>query len=167
MDLPAPWEAILTAKEALKQDIVGRICCFSPCFEQVAKTCQALKEHGFQGKFIIKGVIYNFNSLIIILDIRMVETLQKPYEVDHYTKSLPLPLLTIEENKAESALNQEASQPINETQKEHENAPVKKRKINQFESISAASPFLTSKPCAEVRGHTSYLTFATLFPKIN
>lgn len=47
LDLPAPWEAIPFAKTALKGDKLTRICCFSPCIEQVQKTCAALRENGF------------------------------------------------------------------------------------------------------------------------
>lgn len=47
LDLPAPWEAIRHATQALRRDTVTRICCFSPCIEQVLKTVTALSEHGF------------------------------------------------------------------------------------------------------------------------
>lgn len=47
LDLPAPWEAIGHATQALRRDTVTRICCFSPCIEQVLKTVTALNEHGF------------------------------------------------------------------------------------------------------------------------
>lgn len=47
LDLPAPWEAIEKAKEALGRDRMTRICCFSPCIEQVTKTVTALQSAGF------------------------------------------------------------------------------------------------------------------------
>ncbi|CAG8441909.1 3286_t:CDS:2 [Rhizophagus irregularis] len=47
LDLPAPWEAISAAKEAFKQNRIGKICCFSPCIEQVQRTCASLNENGF------------------------------------------------------------------------------------------------------------------------
>ncbi|RKP07253.1 tRNA methyltransferase complex GCD14 subunit-domain-containing protein, partial [Thamnocephalis sphaerospora] len=58
LDLPAPWEAIASAKRAFKQNRMGRICCFSPCIEQVQRTCDVLREQGFR-------------------DVRMFECLQR------------------------------------------------------------------------------------------
>jgi tRNA methyltransferase complex GCD14 subunit len=69
LDLPAPWDAVEYAKLALRvrllvptlpvisypdhskqKDRVTRICCFSPCMEQVLRTVSALNEAGFTGK---------------------------------------------------------------------------------------------------------------------
>ncbi|RVE53392.1 hypothetical protein evm_001962 [Chilo suppressalis] len=47
LDLPSPWAGIPHAVAALK-DEGGRFCSFSPCIEQVQRTCIALEEHGFQ-----------------------------------------------------------------------------------------------------------------------
>ncbi|KAH9979940.1 tRNA methyltransferase complex GCD14 subunit-domain-containing protein [Lactifluus volemus] len=63
LDLPAPWEAVEHAKAALRKDRLTRICCFSPCIEQVLRTVSALNEAGFT-------------------DITMYETLLRPHEVN-------------------------------------------------------------------------------------
>jgi tRNA (adenine57-N1/adenine58-N1)-methyltransferase len=49
LDLPNPWDALESAKQAFSKDRIGRICCFSPCIEQVQRTCAGLKEMGFTG----------------------------------------------------------------------------------------------------------------------
>ncbi|KAJ3759170.1 tRNA methyltransferase complex GCD14 subunit [Lentinula raphanica] len=69
LDLPAPWDAIEHAKKALRKDQISRICCFSPCMEQVLRTVSALNEAGFT-------------------DITMFETLLRPYDIQQTT---PLP----------------------------------------------------------------------------
>lgn len=51
LDLPAPWEAIASAKKALDPRKMGRICCFSPCIEQVQRTRQVLNQEGFTGEW--------------------------------------------------------------------------------------------------------------------
>jgi tRNA (adenine57-N1/adenine58-N1)-methyltransferase len=70
LDLPAPWDAVEHAKKALRvriariyslkklslsevspqKDRISRICCFSPCMEQVLRTFAALNDAGFTGE---------------------------------------------------------------------------------------------------------------------
>ncbi|KAI9263149.1 1-methyladenosine methyltransferase catalytic subunit Gcd14 [Phascolomyces articulosus] len=47
LDLPAPWEAIASAKASFLKHRTGKICTFSPCIEQVARSVEALNENGF------------------------------------------------------------------------------------------------------------------------
>lgn len=46
LDIPSPWDAVGHAKAAIKRQ-GGRICSFSPCIEQVQKTCATFTDHGF------------------------------------------------------------------------------------------------------------------------
>ncbi|KAK4417787.1 tRNA (adenine(58)-N(1))-methyltransferase catalytic subunit TRMT61A [Sesamum alatum] len=59
LDLPQPWLAIPSASKVLQQD--GVLCSFSPCIEQVQRSCETLKS--------------NFT------DIRTFEVLLHAYEV--------------------------------------------------------------------------------------
>ncbi|OWB77637.1 hypothetical protein B5S32_g1811 [[Candida] boidinii] len=47
LDLPSPQEAIPHLDKVIAKDRVVGICCFSPCFEQVVKTVEALKNNGW------------------------------------------------------------------------------------------------------------------------
>ena len=47
LDLPAPWEAIPHLPSVFTRNRVARVCCFSPCIEQVLATHSALRKHGF------------------------------------------------------------------------------------------------------------------------
>lgn len=95
LDLPAPWEAIEHAKSALRKDRLTRICCFSPCIEQVLRTVSTLNDAGFT-------------------DITMYETLLRPHEV---TQAPPLPridavaekLKRLERNREDKRLRQIAA----------------------------------------------------------
>lgn len=47
LDLPSPWTAIPHLKDVVAEDRRVGICCFSPCIEQVDKTIGALEENGW------------------------------------------------------------------------------------------------------------------------
>lgn len=47
LDLPAPWEAIPHLDAVITKTERAGICCFSPCIEQVDKTIEALENQGW------------------------------------------------------------------------------------------------------------------------
>ncbi|KAK1791609.1 hypothetical protein P4O66_013606 [Electrophorus voltai] len=81
LDIPSPWEAITHAKRAFKRK-GGRLCSFSPCIEQVQRTCEVLLDQGFQ-------------------EIHTLEVLQRMHDVRSVT--LPLPDFGSEEGGLDSA----------------------------------------------------------------
>jgi tRNA (adenine57-N1/adenine58-N1)-methyltransferase len=48
LDLPSPWAAIPRLKSVVTNDRAVSICCFSPCMEQVVRTVETLRKEGFQ-----------------------------------------------------------------------------------------------------------------------
>ncbi|CAD7960811.1 unnamed protein product [Amoebophrya sp. A25] len=73
LDLPQPWEAVDNVKEVLREN--GKLCVFSPCVEQVARTCELLRNSGFA-------------------DVRTFESLCKGWGVSkkHPGQSMQLPM---------------------------------------------------------------------------
>ncbi|KAJ2362861.1 tRNA (adenine-N(1)-)-methyltransferase catalytic subunit trm61 [Coemansia sp. RSA 2610] len=130
LDLPAPWDAVGAAKQALRKDTIGRICCFSPCIEQVQRTALALNEHGFA-------------------EIRMFECLAKDYEFR------TVPLLDIDQAIQGKKGNFKSAKSDKKRKLETDDKPG--------ESEDPAT-MIATKPMDQVRGHTSYLTFAILAP---
>ncbi|KAG6919263.1 hypothetical protein DXG01_008059 [Tephrocybe rancida] len=202
LDLPAPWEAVEHAKQALRKDRTTRICCFSPCMEQVLRTVNALNDAGFT-------------------EITMYETLLRPVDVSHVPVLQPIgdiseKLKQAERKREDKRLQQIAAgkQTVSKRKREdgtpvkdhleqasdadivagerkrlktdEDAAPVIPEPLQEMEldpleetedggvasaltpsgppvQISAAKISL-SKVMSEVRGHTSYLTFALLQP---
>ncbi|CAO3699289.1 unnamed protein product [Rhizopus stolonifer] len=139
LDLPAPWEAVASAKEAFKQDRTGKICGFSPCIEQVAKTVLALEECGF-------------------VDITMYECLIKEHGVVPVQKVSFRDVIL--DSKARKAEGKPSSEPMAVKRKLGRDEPVPSAE----EVENSVSLMLTSRTPGETRGHTSYLTFATFLP---
>ncbi|KAL4073304.1 tRNA methyltransferase complex GCD14 subunit-domain-containing protein [Scleroderma yunnanense] len=169
LDLPAPWDAVLHAKKALRKDRPTRICCFSPCMEQVMRAVNALNEAGFT-------------------DITMYETLLRPHEVHQLPTPLPLShvidkLKEMEKYREEKRLRQIANNKRRREEDSDLSEPDKRVRTTEpnatQDESSLQTPLISdprakveveeqsvnlSKVCHEVRGHTSYLTFARLVP---
>ncbi|KAG6336888.1 hypothetical protein ID866_2214, partial [Astraeus odoratus] len=175
LDLPAPWEAVGHAKKALRKDRPSRICCFSPCMEQVMRAVSALNEAGFT-------------------DIAMYETLLRPHEVQQSRAPLPLShivdkLKQMERYREEKRLRQISNSKRKRDEDSDFSEPEKRVRTEEQTSTlhesGTSTPLTTlplpasaedddneeteatvnlSKVCHEVRGHTSYLTFARLVP---
>jgi tRNA (adenine57-N1/adenine58-N1)-methyltransferase len=75
LDLPEPWLAIDHAKAVLKNG--KKLCAYSPCIEQVIKTCAQLRSSGFNSIYMIEVrgkpydgryyLIYNYLIYYIII----------------------------------------------------------------------------------------------------
>ncbi|KZO97016.1 tRNA methyltransferase complex subunit Cpd1 [Calocera viscosa TUFC12733] len=164
LDLPAPWDAIPHVRTALKKDRAARICCFSPCMEQVLRTVAALNESTFS-------------------DVTMYETLLRPSEVQ------PISLQSVD-TVADKLKIGEVQKEARRLRQIEASVGGQKRKLEELDSAADSAdsndgttiqqqdpkhngPALSkttidtaivSKAPQEVRGHTSYLTFATLLP---
>ncbi|KAF9013152.1 1-methyladenosine methyltransferase catalytic subunit Gcd14 [Cyathus striatus] len=188
LDLPAPWDAVDHAKKALRKDRITRICCFSPCMEQVLRTVSTLNDAGFT-------------------EITMYETLLRPHEITSVPPPLPVSqistklkaaerrredkrLIQIAANKARSAAagnnaakrkrepsEEDTGKRVKIVSKEEEETIVKAQDVEETDPIDAGEDeeleqqhseeeknISVSRALPEVRGHTSYLTFACLVP---
>lgn len=82
LDVPEPWLALHHVKRVLR---AGRnLCCYSPCIEQVMKTCEKMRELGFHS-------------------IRMMEVRQRPFDARVFQMETLDVGLGSEENERENA----------------------------------------------------------------
>ncbi|KAG5638733.1 hypothetical protein H0H81_010543 [Sphagnurus paluster] len=214
LDLPAPWEAVEHAKQALRKDRTTRICCFSPCMEQVLRTVNALNDAGFTDLTTTQ------------IEITMYETLVRPIDVSHTPALTPVGEITeklkLAERKREDkrlkqiaagrqnisaskrkrddgspAQDQEqlehlhtaegataapaagGSKRIRTSEEDHDDDTRAEPAVLEMDLDTDLFPpapsgpsripislekISVSKVMSEVRGHTSYLTFASLQP---
>ena len=54
-DLPQPWDAVRKSAHLLRPG--GRLCCFSPCIEQVSRTLDVMREVGYTGIEVIEAIV--------------------------------------------------------------------------------------------------------------
>ncbi|XP_033127816.1 tRNA (adenine(58)-N(1))-methyltransferase catalytic subunit TRMT61A-like [Anneissia japonica] len=168
LDLPSPWSAICHAKAALKAG-GGRICSFSPCIEQVQKTCLELTAQGFE-------------------EVSTLECILRTYDVR--TISLPVPKLGFESptgtqaeksntktDKDEQVIGNDDNDDSSKVKEEVTDTNGSKGKGRKRERLdynpkekgpkgqsNCVVMKCTTQP-KEMPGHTGYLTFATLFKK--
>jgi tRNA (adenine57-N1/adenine58-N1)-methyltransferase len=131
LDLPHPWSCISFAKKSLRSG--GRLCCFSPCIEQVQKTHTSLRENLF-------------------LDLTTCECLLRPVDT---VKSITLKQLNVgtdvkQELPVPSVTDMDASDDTDEYSSS--SSSVKKE---------ISSDYIVSFPNTSAAGHTGFLTFAT------
>jgi tRNA (adenine57-N1/adenine58-N1)-methyltransferase len=130
----------------------GRLCTFSPCIEQVQRTCQRLRTNGFE-------------------EINTVECLRRTHEFRYQHRSKIR--FTADENKEEindtKSIKPEPTGNEEEEEEEEEKeiqtnkkiktdieSPTTKRQVRETEStLTAVGPLV-------MPGHTGYLTFAYL-----
>ncbi|CEL52114.1 tRNA (adenine(58)-N(1))-methyltransferase catalytic subunit TRM61 OS=Cryptococcus neoformans var, neoformans serotype D (strain B-3501A) GN=TRM61 PE=3 SV=1 [Rhizoctonia solani AG-1 IB] len=195
LDLPAPWEAIGSAKQALRKDRIGRICCFSPCMEQVLRTVSALNELGFTGVTMYETLtkphdicsapmqtIEDAASRLRDIETRKEQRRLKQIEAagrDKKRKRIDRSEGEQDDDHSKRAKVESRTQPAEELLREQAELelsgppsdslpPTQVKRDSRANTTSSKAlegeRYIVSKPFGEVRGHTSYLTFAMLVP---
>ncbi|KAL4439439.1 hypothetical protein ABPG77_008768 [Micractinium sp. CCAP 211/92] len=173
LDLPKPYKVVPSAARCVRPD--GMFCSFSPCIEQVQRTCEALNAHGFR-------------------DIRTMEVLLRSHEVSRAQLQTDMEAAPAAPTSKRQARQQQqgrgAKRPRTEGGGEGEaagpageagaGAPAAAEGAGSDEAPAAAAAGgealeavapadgqqkqqtrqVVSKPVPFGRGHTGYLTFA-------
>ncbi|CAI5710822.1 unnamed protein product [Hyaloperonospora brassicae] len=146
LDLPCPWIAVGHATKMLKQG--GFFASYSPCIEQVQKTCDALRSANFEL-------------------IRTIETRLVPYN----SRRIDLPVPDFGFGKKVKAVNGDAAAEGLKREVDEDDGQVEKGTKGQTKVADRKRKYvpggvgehIVAKKDDEIRGHTAYLTFATKF----
>lgn len=161
LDLPKPWEAIRSAKRALKVQ-GGRLCSFSPCIEQVQRTCETLTMEGFTDLSTMECLVRNFDVRTMNLpfaDLGQSEVDSGATEPAKKQACLSGTDVPMSEVSVSITISEEISDG---------DAESKKNTRHGFDLIGKKDGknffFKTGTPAVQMPGHTGFLTFATLYP---
>lgn len=165
LDLPVPWDAIPSAKKALKKQ-GGRICSFSPCIEQVQKSCACFAELGFEEISTKECLVRNF-------DVRTINLPNPEFFSRDKTKSQPQKKGSRFDRDDMDAYSEETAEnsaqcDIVESNDTKENKTSEVLDTPAWDYIgrktAANFSFKAGISLGRMPGHTGYLTFATLYP---
>lgn len=166
LDLPSPWTAIPHIDKVATKESQTRICCFSPCIEQVDKTIRALQENNWTCIETVEVAGRRWEARKeMVRDIGQVITRLRDIQA---RKSQGI------EARRMAVLKDEQTDTIDEQ-------PVDSEPAKKFQNIGKGfNPFgkgqrikegdknyswmNVSKIESEVKSHTSYLTFACKIP---
>lgn len=162
LDLPKPWEALPHAVSAIKT-VGGRICSFSPCIEQVCRTCETLSDMGLREITTLECLSREFQmkytTLSVIPDGKEVESEQAENSKDDVKiKKIKLDDQSTESVEKSSEMSIEESPPENVAETSNASGSSKLPKKPKEVKFMSAITFL------KMPGHTGYLTFATVPP---
>jgi tRNA (adenine57-N1/adenine58-N1)-methyltransferase len=138
LDLPGPYKCVESSAKCLKKD--GVLCSFSPCVEQVQRTCAEMQRFGF-------------------VDIKTVEMLGREFDVNERK------FFTDIEEASTGKFSRVVSE--RDTKRVREETKKAKKILNnkgEEESIDLVSLRVSAAPRFQGQTHTGYLTFARLAP---
>lgn len=172
LDLPSPWKALQSAKNALKKE-GGRICSFSPCIEQVQKTSLELAQLGFTNIFTVE-------SLRRVLSVKKYDLQDFNFDMDWKRPKEKDNEEVKQDTEETDVKKEEEGEELKRKQQPDDNKKPKNKKSknndqseneedseseNDVENQGSTQAQYTAKPINIQPGHTGFLTFATLLHK--
>lgn len=149
LDLPAPWTAIPLLSNVVDRSGQVRICCFSPCIEQVIKSVFALRAAGFRHIEMVENQARRFEG-----HQEMVRTVDEAMNL----------VRDIRIRRQEGMDRRHGRIDPNQPRREPFNPWGRGKRIREGEE-----PYRWKNVSwveSEIKSHTSYLTFAVLPPRL-
>ena len=158
LDLPKPWEAVVHAAKVLKKG--GKICCFSPCIEQVQKTHEALKINGFWEMEMVESLCRNFERKEREVEGEEIKE-EEGKAGEENNEKIEMLEEKVEEQEEKNEENQENKEKNSKEKMKKGQKGGNKRKRKEKTNVKKKAFFTTGT--VQQKGHTGYLTFATYF----
>ena len=167
----------------------GRLCSFSPCIEQVQRSCSVIHDNGFTD-------VTTLECLQRVLDVRSVTVSVadlgygtansccncdaksvlgsepvtghiETVELVHHQKAKKLKHITDPgdgNNDINCVADDKSDEPVSEISSET-HTEVESRNVHKQSRTKSSYHFRSALPVSQMTGHTGFLTFATLYPK--
>lgn len=152
LDLPVPYVMGEEVRRVLRED--GVVCAFSPCIEQVQRTCQMLRKDGFHSIRTVTAPVKTYETREMKLETPGFDDLAINRSSDSPTKK---------RRRLENG-----AKAVSEKDLRIRNRSIGAERIALGERdgeshvgrVMRPKVLLHSKPFSSMKGHTSYLTFA-------
>lgn len=154
LDLPVPYEMGEEVYRVLRKD--GTVCIFSPCIEQVQRSCSMLRSSGFHSIRTVTAPVKTYETREMVLDTPGFDDLSSKEESHR-------------EPPCKRMRSSDDDKPVSEKMLRLRNrtAGAERMAIGSLDGddrhlgrVIRPSIRLHSRPFSSMKGHTSYLTFA-------
>ncbi|CAL8077392.1 unnamed protein product [Calicophoron daubneyi] len=181
LDLPQPWLVIPRLSKVYRPKCGGRLCSFSPCIEQVQRTCTSLREHGFIHLRTVECLQRNYDVVRAFLNVPNMGQIGATSDNGSDSSNpwinrtlLPPPCAAVTAQKrlvsaAAPELNSDSESEPSRKQprlESLEKATKDKRKCGKESDVGDESMFRWEALLeSQMSGHKGYLTFASWLPR--
>ena len=144
----------------------GRICSFSPCIEQVQRTCLRMDELGFTDIRTMECLVRDCNIHTIRLNVPDLGFGEEHQVAAHNMQAQEEPSIghMVKQGDTLEAAGSDVKEQDNNEQRWRTKGNRKRKFQDKTKKGGVTFEFKSAVPRPEMPGHTGYLTVATVYP---